>query len=107
MEAQPADGTGGGGGPTAAEAEAIVSADLVVDDSFVCSAAKNTAVALGDEVRGYGSEEVRAISCACDITRQWGSVYHTHLAEYPYLYVSCCQATTTRICYLAHRLRGW
>lgn len=65
METQPADvnSGGGGGGPSAAaEAEAVVSADLVVDDSFVCSAAKNTAVALGDDVRGYGSEEVRALA---------------------------------------------
>lgn len=54
-------GVSGCGPATAAEADAMLSG-VVVDDTCVCSAAKNTAVALGDDVRGYGSEEVRALS---------------------------------------------
>ena len=43
--------------------DAIVLDDVVIDDKFVSPAVKNTAVALGDDVRGYGSDAVRATSC--------------------------------------------
>ena len=63
QQQQRADGVSGA--DSAAEialaaVDAIVSDDVVIEDKFVSSAAKNTALALGDNVRGYGSEEVRA-----------------------------------------------